>query len=267
MRIQVLIIGKKSFVGSSIYNFIKKKIKAKLISYEDIKNIKINKYTHIINASINKKYFINKYNKSYDLDLKIAKKIMYSDVKYIFFSTRKVYKRKYNTFEYDNLVPKCNYSKNKLKTEKKLLKTLGSNVLILRVSNILGFKKDKKNKRIVHSLFLDNFFRYQSRDNKSFFLNEFKDFITINQFNRVIYLLIKNNLSGIFNVSLGKKIYLSEIILWLKKLNSKIFIKKKLNIKNSFTLSNEKLLSKIKINLFKKDVKDFCLNLHRKNYF
>ena len=49
MTIYVLIIGKKSFVGSSIYNFIKKKIKAKLISYEDIKNIKINKYTHIIN--------------------------------------------------------------------------------------------------------------------------------------------------------------------------------------------------------------------------
>jgi hypothetical protein len=74
MRTKVLIIGKKSFVGSSIYNFIKKKIKAKLISYEDIKNTKINRYTHIINASISKKYFLNKYNKSSDLDLKIAKK-------------------------------------------------------------------------------------------------------------------------------------------------------------------------------------------------
>jgi nucleoside-diphosphate-sugar epimerase len=267
MKTQVLIIGKKSFVGSSVYNFIKKKFKAKLISYEDIKNTKINNYTHIINASINKKYFLNKYNKSNDLDLKIAKKIIYKDVKYIFLSTRKVYKKKFNTFEYDNLDPRCNYSKNKLKTEKKLLKILGSNVLILRISNILGIKKDKKNKRIVHSLFLDNFFRYQSRNNKSFFLDEFKDFITIYQFNRVIYLLIKNNLSGIFNVSLGKRIYLSEIILWLKKFNSKIFIKKKLNIKNSFTLSNHKLLSKIKVKLLKKEVKDFCLNLYRKNYF
>lgn len=50
---------------------------------------------------------------------------MYSDVKYIFFSTRKVYKKKYNTFECDHLDPRCNYSKNKLKTEKKLLKILG----------------------------------------------------------------------------------------------------------------------------------------------
>jgi nucleoside-diphosphate-sugar epimerase len=267
METQVLIIGKKSFVGSAIYNFIKNKIKVKLISYDDIKNIKINKYTHIINASINKKYFLNKYNKFNDLDLKIAKKIMYTDIKYIFLSTRKVYKKKFNIFEYDNLDPRCNYSKNKLKTEKELLKMLGSNVLILRISNILGLKKDKKNKRIVHSLFLDNFFRYQISDSKFFFLNEFKDFITINQFNRVLYLLIKNNLTGIFNVSLGKRIYLSEIIKWLKKLNTNIFIKKKLNIKNSFTLSNRKLLSKIKVKLLKKEVKDFCINLYKKINF
>lgn len=267
MKTQVLIIGKKSFVGSAIYNFIKNKIKAKLISYDDIKNTKINKYTHIINASINKKYFLNKYNKFNDLDLKIAKKIMYTDIKYIFFSTRKVYKKKFNIFEYDNLDPRCNYSRNKLKTEKELLKMLGSNVLILRISNILGLKKDKKNKRIVHSLFLDNFFRYQISDSKFFFLNEFKDFITINQFNRVVYLLIKNNLTGIFNVSLGKRIYLSEIIKWLKKLNTNIFIKKKLNIKNSFTLSNRKLLSKIKVKLLKKEVKDFCINLYKKINF
>ena len=136
MKTQVLIIGKNSLVGSSIYNFIRKKIKAKLISYEDIKNIKIKNYTHIINASINKKYFLNKYNKFNDFDLKIAKKIIHTNVKYIFFSTRKVYRQKFNIFEYDNLDPKCNYSANKLKTEKQLLKILGSNVLILRISNI-----------------------------------------------------------------------------------------------------------------------------------
>ena len=265
MKTQVLIIGKNSFAGSSIYNFIRKKIKAKLISYEDIKNIKIKNYTHIINASINKKYFLNKYNKFNDLDLKIAKKIIHTNVKYIFFSTRKVYRQKFNIFEYDNLDPKCNYSENKLKTEKQLLKILGSNVLILRISNILGSKKEKKNKRLVHSLFLDNFFRYQLSNSKLFFLDEFKDFITINQFNKIIYLLIKNNLTGIFNVSLGKRVYLSEIVSWLKKFNSKIFIKKKLNIKNSFTLNNQKLLSKIKIKLLKKEVKDFCLNLYRNN--
>jgi len=59
-----------------------------------------------------------------------------------------------------------------------------------------------------------------------------------------------------------KKIFLREIIFWLKKLNRKVFIKKELDIKSSFTLNNKKLLSKISIKLLKKDVKNYCLNLH-----
>ena len=109
---------------------------------------------------------------------------------------------------------------------------------------------------------MDNFFSYQLRNKKIFFKNSFKDFITIDQFSKIIYLLIKSNVTGIFNVSLGKKIFLTEIIFWLKKLNRRVFIKKKLDIKSSFTLNNKKLLSKISIKLLKKDVKNYCLNLH-----
>jgi hypothetical protein len=59
-----------------------------------------------------------------------------------------------------------------------------------------------------------------------------------------------------------KKIFLREIIFWLKKLNRKVFIKKEPDIKSSFMLNNKKLLSKILIKLLKKDVKNYCLNLH-----
>jgi len=110
---------------------------------------------------------------------------------------------------------------------------------------------------------LDNFFSYQLRNKKIFFKNSFKDFITIDQFSKIIYLLIKYNVTGILNLSLGKKIFLSEIIFWLNKLNRRVFIKKKLDIKSSFTLNNKKLLSKIPIKLLKKDVKNYCLNLHK----
>jgi hypothetical protein len=131
------------------------------------------------------------------------------------------------------------------------------------MSNILGLKKKNKNSRSIHSLFLDNFFSYQLRNKKIFFKNSFKDFITIDQFSKIIYFLIKYNVTGIFNLSLGKKIFLTEIIFWLNKLNRRVFIKKKLDIKSSFTLNNKKLLSKIPIKLLKKDVKNYCLNLHK----
>jgi dTDP-4-dehydrorhamnose reductase len=258
---QILIIGKKSFLAKSIFNFLKKKkIRTSLKSFEEVLNKNINHYFYIINASINVNYSLNKYKEVNDLDLRIAKKIQNSNTKYIFFSSRKVYKNKFNISEGDYLYPQCNYSRNKLRTENKLLKILKSRVLILRISNILGLKK--KNSRNIHSLFLDNFFSYQLRNKKISFKNSFKDFITTDQFSKIIYLLIKSNVTGIFNLSLGKKIFLSEIIFWLKKLNRKVFIKKELDIKSSFTLNNKKLLSKISIKLLKKDVKNYCLNLH-----
>ena len=89
---------------------------------------------------------------------------------------------------------------------------------------------------------MDNFFSYQLRYKKFFFKNSFKDFITIDQFSKIIYFLIKYNVTGILNLSLGKKIFLTEIILCLNKLNRRVFIKKKLDIKSSFTLNNKKLL-------------------------
>jgi dTDP-4-dehydrorhamnose reductase len=265
----ILIVGKKSFLANSIFNFLKKKkLKISLKSFEEVLSKNITDYTHIINGSINKSYCLNKYKKINDLDLRIAKKIINSKTKYIFFSSRKVYKNKFNTLESDHLNPCCNYSRNKLITESQLLKTLESRIIILRISNILGLKKKFKNNRNIHSLFLDNFFNYQLTNKKILHKDSFKDFITINQFNKVIYLIIKSNIKGIFNLSLGKKIYLSEIILWLKKLNRRVFIKKKLDLKSSFTLNNKKLLSKISVKLLKKDVKKYCLNLHKqhKNY-
>lgn len=260
----ILIVGKKSFLARSIFNFLKKKkIKIALKSFEEVLSKNITGYTHIINGSINRNYCLNKYKKINDFDIRIAKKITNCKTKYIFFSSRKVYKNKLNILESDYLSPLCNYSINKLKTENELFKILDSRVIILRISNILGLKKKRRKSRNVHSLFLDNFFNYQLTNRKILFKDSFKDFITINQFNKIIYLLIKSNIAGIFNVSLGKKIYLSEIIFWLKKLNRKVFIKKKIDLKSSFTLNNKKLLSKISVKLLKRDVKKYCLNLHK----
>ena len=90
--------------------------------------------------------------------------------------------------------------------------------------------------------------------------NEFKDFISINQFSEIINQIIKFNIKGIYNISLGEKIYISEILKWLDKK----FLKKVrfINIqKDSFTLSNKKIIKKIKINLTKNQLKLFCKKL------
>ena len=51
------------------------------------------------------------------------------------------------------------------------------------------------------------------------FNREYKDFLGIDQLTRVLDKVVENKLSGKYNVSLGKKVYLREIINWLNYFN------------------------------------------------
>ena len=85
--IKVLIIGKKSFIGSNLYIYLKKKIYVKKISFDEIKrknSIFFKNFSHIINCSVNPNYIKLRYNAKFDNDLKIVKKIKNINTKYIF---------------------------------------------------------------------------------------------------------------------------------------------------------------------------------------
>ena len=79
---------------------------------------------------------------------------------------------------------------------------------------------------------------------------------------------MKKKLLGIFNLSLGKKVFISEIIKWLniKNPKKKLFIKdenKKIKHNESFTLNNSRLSKKINYRPTKKDLKNYCLKLSK----
>ena len=259
---KILIIGKKSFLGSNLKIYLSKFFKVENYSYEQIikkeKNFFLN-YTHIINTTIHPKYVKSKYNKSYDLDKNFIKKFNKINFTYIFLNTRKIYFPRENISEKSKISPLDNYAKNKFITEKFLIKFLKKRLISLRISNVLG-KRIYKNVRKNHKLFLDNFFDYKKKNKKFFINNDFKDFISIEQFCRIIHLIIKQDVRGIFNVSISKKIYLSQIIKWIdKQFLKKIEFQK--TSKNSFTLSNNKLIKKIRIRITVNQLKSFCKNL------
>ena len=77
----------------------------------------------------------------------------------------------------------------------------------------------------------------------------YRDFISMNDINKVIHILLKKNFSGIINIGSGKKIYLKNIAkIILKKYNKKaVFLD---NSQKTYLISNnEKLkrLTKLKI--------------------
>ena len=252
MALKVLIVGKTSFLGCGIFKYLKsKKVNTLKISYKEFKKKKkIKQYSHIINCSITKKYIQHKYNEKNDIAFQIAKKIKNCDTKLLFLSTRKVYKPSKNLKENSRLNPKCNYSKNNLITENKLLYTLGKKTIILRISNIVGYNKSVSNFKTYAQIFFHNIKKNILFKNPN---DSFKDFLSLDMFSKIIYLILKkNNLFGIFNVSIGRKILLNDINNWLNFYNKNKYKNIKLKTKSnldSFYLCNKKLLNKIKIKL------------------
>ena len=271
MNKKILIIGQKGLIGSNLFRYFKtKKLKVNSLSFESFlkkENKNIDKFDIIINCTSNQKFIENKYQIRNDNDLIIAKRILHLKIKLIMLSTRKIYKAKFNIKELDKKKPNCNYSKNKLMSEISVEKILGNRVLILRISNIVN--PPYKNKRKLHKTFCDIFFEIV----KSGYIYKnkriYKDFISIKKFNQIVFELVKKNYFGLFNVSLGKKIYINQLITWLNFYNSK-----KVNVinpKNSFnndnfTLNNKKLMNRIKIKNDVIDLKNECLRMS-KNFF
>tara|TARA_B100001057_G_scaffold473095_1_gene537140 strand:+ start:3074 stop:3874 length:801 start_codon:yes stop_codon:yes gene_type:complete len=263
---KILIIGKRGFIGNSLAKYLKTYFYLKHISFRELGRYKskINNFDYVINTSITKKYINNKYNIKFDNDYKISSFINNEKTIYLFLSSRKVYKSKANIKENDKLHPNSNYSKNKLISEDKLKTKLNKNLLILRISNVIG---DKKKIKKIHNTFVDVFFQNIKKgfiiDNKK----DFKDFLSIDKFCEIIKKIIQKNLKGVFNVSLGRKVYLNDLINWLNKFNNKNFIKKNINIKNEcFYLNNKKLMSKIKIRNSVSELRKYCLKLSKEKF-
>ena len=263
-----IIIGKRGFIAQNLVKFfLKKKIKFLNVSLNNFLKLKKNnllKFKNVINCSINKKIINNKYKVENDFDLKISNKIKFLNIRYIFLSTRKVYGKNKYPNENSYLSPRCNYSKNKLISEKKCLQILKNKLVILRISNLIGYRSG--NKKRLHKTFIDHFC-YNLRSEKFIFnFSDFKDFLSINQFCLILYKICQTrNISGVFNVSMGKKIYLIDLIKSLIKYHPKkisLVDNKKIKSDN-FVLDNKKLLRKLRISINKNKLFIFCNNLSR----
>ena len=263
---KILIIGKRGFIGKNLYKYFNKKFKSKIIHFKDINKFKkeVNNFNYVINTSINENYINKRYLKKYDNDFKISKLINSKDTTYIFLSSRKVYKEKANIKEDSKLFPKTHYSKNKLITERNLKKKFGKKLLILRISNIVGYKENRKNH--LHKTFIDYFYKYAKSGIIFDNFKKFKDFISIQKFCQLLEMAIKKNLHGTFNLSIGRKVYLNDIVRWLNKFNKKKIkvIKLKEYKDGSFYLNNKKLMKKIRIKNTINELRADCVNLSKK---
>ncbi len=269
MKKKIIIIGKNSFIGINLFKYLKNKFNIKIYDYRKFLNLSpklLFDVDYVINCSSNKQYVKKKYSEKNDFDFQISKKIKDLKCKMIFLTSRKIYKLGDNLNESSKLKPNCNYSKNKLNTEKKLLKNLKNRVLILRISNLIGVNKSKNNKKKIHKTFIDVFF---SNVQRGIIFNNgkiYKDFLSTNKFSEIIEKLINKKAVGIYNVSLGKKVYLNKLVNWLNLFNKNEY--KCINIPKSyktecFYLNNDKLMKKINIKNRLIDLEKDCIAISK----
>ena len=91
---KLIIIGKKSFIGSNLYELINDKKNILLLSlnqFLELKKSKISKYAYLCDCT-DEKIKLKKVNKKLSKnEKKIINKIKDIDIKYIFLSSRKIY--------------------------------------------------------------------------------------------------------------------------------------------------------------------------------
>ena len=94
----------------------------------------------------------------------------------------------------------------------------------------------------------------------------YKDFLSINKFSEIIEKLINKKAVGIYNVSLGRKVYLNKLINWLNLFNKNNY--KSIDISKNhktecFYLNNDKLMKKINIKNRLTDLEKDCKGISK----
>ena len=246
--INVLVIGRNSLLSKSFKKYTKIS-NVKYISRKDIKKINFNNFSHVINFSIDPKYYSMDYNLTNKIDEKICKQIKNRNTIFIFPSSRLIYSKSLNNI----------YGRNKKKTENKI-KQFQSKYLILRITTILTFDFSKRNLFISKAL---NCLKSHNKINVDIPRNTHKDFITINILIHILDKLIENNITGTYNISSNINIKEEDIFKNIIKGfgDGKIIYKKNSKKNHSFSINNDKLKKIIKFKLSKKDILEYCFKL------
>ena len=219
-NLQIILIGKKSFLAKNFVKLLKaKKIKffqSNIINIKNKKNSFYSKITHIIvfTHNINKENL--KKDKSDIKNLEIIKSKINKKIKLIYLSTPAIRKH--------NFINKNSYYYSKKACETYIKKNF-LNYLIIRFPNIYG-KNQRKNYlipklinriKIEKKIILDNYL-------------DTRDCIYVSDFNKILFHLINSKTKKIINICSGN-IYsireICELIIEISNSNKEIYLLKK----------------------------------------
>ena len=249
---KIFLVGNKSFLQENLYKHLNNYKNLKKINFNKIFKIRLSDEDLVINFSNHVNFYKKKYNKIYDRNLILSKYLHKTKTKFIMISTRQVYKPKMMINENSKIFPISVYAKNSFISEKNCKKILKSKLLVLRLSNIIGFENKKKKRPSLMSIIINGYKKGIIEFDQNFYF--LKDLLPIKHFSEIMLKIIKSDLKGTYNVGSGKSIKVNQFVKKiLGKKKVKIKILRRNNIKdNNFSINTVKLFSLIKYTFTKK---------------
>lgn len=253
---KVVIIGNDAYLFSGFEEFLRK-YKTNFFTWQNWeKNIETLKQADIvINFCINPLCFNRSFTADEIIDVQIAKALQNSKTRFVFISSRKVYgsSKKLKTYkETDDLIGSDYYSRNKITAENALLKILPNRLTILRLSNIIGEIPTKDNYKTFLG-WIVNEYKHKEKIFVDHAKNEIKDFITKDYFHNILNCVIKDNITGIYNVSSNIPFSNYEILNHLAGKDNLDFSNND-EVCEQFLLDNSKIVSQTMFKITKEDI-------------
>jgi len=191
----------------------------------------------VVNKNKKKSYDVNYIGTKNIIDCIISSKINW----FFFSSTSHVYKSSIKKIkESSKIEPISYYGKTKYLAEQYITKNLKNTKIRYCIGRI--FSTSNKNQK-KHYLIPDLNKKIQKVKNKIKLnnLNHYRDFISMDEISKIIFLLYKKRFKGIINIGRGKKIFLKNIALLIcKKFKKKCTFDD--NKKPTFLISNNSKL-------------------------
>lgn len=213
---KIIIIGKNSYIASGIANYFDNFSTIKYLTHNNWKkNINdLIEADYILNFCIEPDFSTNDNSIKNNIDYQIANSIQFSNAKLVFISSRKVYGTSNSLIihkEDDHLSYFDIYSKKKILLENSLKEILGDNLLILRISNVIGTPIFRNSYKTFIGWISSNYIC-----NGKLMVNQnvesVKDFVTTDYIQSCIYKLVCKNATGAFNLSAGFGISVKDVI-------------------------------------------------------
>ena len=209
IKLKIVVVGKNSYLARDLDKFFETFESVIYISHLQIDSYyrEILESDYVINFSISPLCYTESFNILESVDYKLANIVLQSkrDTKLVFISSRKVYGCSDELKIYNESCPITYYdyySEFKYKLENELTSLLGTQLLILRVSNVIGGIERKISNRTFVNWIMDSFV-----NNGCLTINNsplaIKDFITKDFFQLSLKELILNKKVGIYNISSG----------------------------------------------------------------